>query len=366
VNNNIVIAGTGVYVPPHKISNEELVNSFNAFVDIYNQQHPETPRPYSSASFIEKASGIQNRYVIDKEGILDPARMYPKIALRQDDEPSLQAEIACIAIQAALQDAKKTPADIDGIILACSFLQRSYPAVAIEVQHLLGAKGFAFDMNVACSSSTFGIATAYNYLLNEQNKCMVVVNPEITTGHIDFQDRDSHFIFGDISIATVLERNPPAPSGFEILGHKLSTSFSNNIRNNNGFLNRAECDNACPLPLHLFKQNGRKVFKEVVTLVEEHITAHLASLKLTAHDIKRFWLHQANINMNELIIKKILNHDPLPLHAPMILHEYGNIASAGSLMAFHHHRADLQSGDLGLICSFGAGYSIGSLIVKKC
>ncbi|MBS0285774.1 MAG: beta-ketoacyl-ACP synthase III [Proteobacteria bacterium] len=371
--NKVVITGTGLYAPPSKISNEELVNSFNAYVDNFNQQNKAaiekgelTPLEYSSASFIEKASGIHNRYVIEKQGILDPLRMRPHIKARSDDEQSIQCEMACQAIHQALDHAQKTPQEVDCVIVSCANIQRSYPGMAMEIQHYMGMQGYGYDMTVACSSTTFALANAYHAIASGQNRCVVVVNPEITSGHVDFRDRDSHFIFGDICTAIVLENADSAKrTGFEILGTKLLTSFSNNIRNNSGFLNHAEMDDNSPPPRYCFRQNGRKVFKEVIPLVQEHILAHLADLKLNANAVKRYWLHQANINMNELIIKKVLGRDALPHEAPIILHEYANTASCGSIVSFHLNHHDLKKDDVGLICSFGAGYSIGSLIVQK-
>jgi beta-ketodecanoyl-[acyl-carrier-protein] synthase len=69
--------------------------------------------------------------------------------------------------------------------------------------------------------------------------------------------------------------------------------------------------------------------------------------------------------MNQLITKKILGREHTPTEAPIVLDRYANTASAGSLIAFNLHHKDLSSGDIGLICSFGAGYSIGSLVIKK-
>lgn len=369
----IVISGTGLYVPPHKISNQELVDSFNAYVDEYNLQHQsaiqqgeKTALEYSSTSFIEKASGIQSRYVMDKRGVLNPKRMRPFLEPRNDDDISLQCEIACNAIHHALDKAQKTPKEVDGVIVSCANMQRAYPGMAMEIQHALGINGYGFDMTVACSSATFGIANAYSCIASSQNRCIVVVNPEITSGHVNFRDRDSHFIFGDVCTASVIELLETAKAeSFEIVSSKLLTSYSNNIRNNAGFLNHAEVADDVPTPRHFFKQNGRKVFKEVVPMVEEHILAHLSSLGLNPAEIRRYWLHQANINMNELIIKKVLGREALPFEAPIILNEFANTASCGSLIAFHLHNHDFKSGEYGLLCSFGAGYSIGSVIVRK-
>jgi beta-ketodecanoyl-[acyl-carrier-protein] synthase len=77
------------------------------------------------------------------------------------------------------------------------------------------------------------------------------------------------------------------------------------------------------------------------------------------------WLHQANLSMNQLISKRVLGRDALPEEAPTILDEYANTSSAGSVIAFHKYRDDFESGDLGVLCSFGAGYSIGSVVLRK-
>src|SRR5262249_14061391 len=151
-----------------------------------------------------------------------------------------------------------------------SNMQRAYPAMAVEVQDALGLGGFAFDMNVACSSATFGIKTAADYIASGSVDAVLMVNPEICSGHLNFRDRDSHFIFGDVATAVIVERADQAKDGWEILGTRLKTQFSNNIRNNAGFLNRCWPEGRA-LPDKLFVQQGRKVFKEVVPMVSEMI-----------------------------------------------------------------------------------------------
>ena len=100
-------------------------------------------------------------------------------------------------------------------------------------------------------------------------------------------------------------------------------------------------------------------------MVSEMIVDHAGDLGLDPTGLKRLWLHQANINMNMFVARQLLGRDALPGEAPVVLNEYANTASAGSIIAFHKYNDDLTSGDLGIICSFGAGYSIGSLIVQK-
>ena len=368
-----VISGSGLYTPSEVISNEELVASFNAWVDIYNDTHADEitsgdlePKTHSSAEFIEKASGIKSRYVINKAGILDPHRMVPNIPERDNAEPSVMCEIACHAAREAMAAAHVAPDEIDAVIVAASNMQRAYPAMAIEVQAALGAKGFAFDMNVACSSATFGIQQASDAVKSGSARRVLVVNPEICTGHLNFRDRDSHFIFGDVATAVVVESADSAreQQGWEILDSRMQTLFSNNIRNNFGFLNRGDETGVGQLD-KLFVQEGRKVFKEVCPAVAEQISSQLASMGIAPDDLKRIWLHQANRNMNDLIARKVFGRDPSPEESPTILDEYANTSSAGSIIAFHKHSGDLASGDLAVLCSFGAGYSIGSIVLRR-
>jgi beta-ketodecanoyl-[acyl-carrier-protein] synthase len=368
----VAISGTGLFTPPHVITNAELVEAYNRYADLENERNAKgiaegsaTALTHSNVEFIEKASGIQRRYVMEKSGILDPTRMRPKFAPRPDGEISMMAEIGVKAGQAALDAAGKTAADVDGLLCAAANMQRPYPAMGVEIQTALGINGYAFDMNVACSSATFAIEQAYNAVRCGTARAVLVVNPEITSAHLAWMDRDCHFIFGDVCTAVLVERLDLAPPGsFEILGTKLLSTFSNNIRNNAGFMSRAE-DRDPEDRDQLFRQEGRKVFKEVCPMAAEHIESHLASLDFKPDDMRRFWLHQANLSMNQFISRKLLGRDPAPEEAPVILNEFANTASAGSIIAFHRHSADFAPGEVGVICSFGAGYSIGSVVVKK-
>ena len=115
----------------------------------------------------------------------------------------------------------------------------------------------------------------------------------------------------------------------------------------------------------LFRQDGRKVFKEVCPLVAKIITTQLEKLQLSAEQIKRFWLHQANANMNELILKLVVGKDADLARAPIILDEFANTSSAGVIIAMHRTGEQVNDGEYAVISSFGAGYSVGSIIVKK-
>jgi beta-ketodecanoyl-[acyl-carrier-protein] synthase len=369
----VVISGSGLWTPEHVITNEELVAALNAYAERFNDAHRAEIEAgtckavaTSDPGFIEKASGIRQRHAYVKKGILDIDRMRPEIPERAEDEVSHQAEIALHAARAAMQSAALTAADIDAVIVSCAYTERAYPAIAIEVQEALGIEGFAFDMLVACSAATFALHRAYEMIRAGTARAVLVINPELITPQVNFCDRDSHFIFGDVATAIIVQRGDTARSEhrYAILGTQAQTMFSSNIRSNFSYMSRAS--DADPFgPDKLFHQEGRTVFKEVCPMAAEHISTHLQLLKIGIADVRRWWLHQANINMNLLIVRKLLGRDATADEAPIVLDRYANTASAGSIIAFTLHNTDLDSGETGVICSFGAGYSIGSLVIRK-
>lgn len=378
MSHDAVISGAGLWRPAHTITNDELVASYNAWAERWNAEYRDAiaageleEKPYSSAEFIEKASGIKRRYAYVKDGILDIDRMRPRIPPRPEEVLSHQAEIALNAARPALEAAGRlngdgSARDVDMVIVSCAYTERSYPAIAIEVQHALGIDGVGFDMLVACSAATFALQRAVDAIKAGSARAVLVINPELTSPQVNYRDRDSHFIFGDVGTAVVLERADAAvaPRQFEVLGTRARTLYSNNIRSNFGYL--AYANDVDPFgAANLFHQNGRKVFKEVCPMAAEHLEQQIAELGLGVADVRRWWLHQANLNMNQLIVRRLLGRDATQAEAPIVLDEFANTASAGSIIAFCLYNEDLEPGDHGVICSFGAGYSIGSLVLRR-
>ncbi|MCO4318724.1 beta-ketoacyl-ACP synthase III [Phyllobacterium sp. 21LDTY02-6] len=370
----VVISGTGVFTPEQTISNAELVKAFNSYAENENRRYADEIAAgtreaiaMSDEDFIVRASGIERRHVLDKRGILDPQIMHPVLPERSDEELSVMAEMALSAAGIALKRAGRVPAQVDAVICAASNHERAYPAIAIEVQQALGIGGFGFDMNVACSSATFAIQAAADMIRSGSARAILIVNPEICSAHLEWRDRDCHFIFGDVCTALLLERADlaEAQGSFEILSTRCITQFSNNIRNNNGFLRRTREGHMTDRRDMLFRQEGRKVFKQVVPMVADLILTHLADENIAPAHLSRLWLHQANKGMNDLIGVKVLGRQPEPGEQPNILQDYANTSSAGSIIAFSKYSDDLANGSIGVICSFGAGYSAGSVILRK-
>lgn len=364
----IVLSGTGLYLPDDVISNDELVASFNAYVDKFNQENNVAIEKgdvdalsYSSSEFIKKASGIDSRHVIDKKGILDITRMRPQINEYLANGQSLQAHMATLAARQALEASGKSSKDIDLVIATSSGFQRHYPAIAIEVQHDLAIEGLAFDMNVACSSVSFALFNAFNAIKSGSARAVLVVNPELFTMQTNFRDRKSHFLFGDAATAVVVERQEGCvyPHAYELVDYQMKTRFSKNIINDFGFTNPIDNEKEH----EYFHQQGNKVFKEVVKMTSETLSGQLERCQVTP---RRFWLHQANNNMSRLIVNKLIGRNPSLDEAPQPISYCGNTSSCGAMIAYHEHHQDLNRGDMGLFATFGAGYSLGSILLKKC
>jgi beta-ketodecanoyl-[acyl-carrier-protein] synthase len=370
--NRATISGIGIEIPEARISNEELVASFNSWVDEENPKRAAAglePLQKSDTDFIVHASGVRERHVLALDGILDPARMAPRIPPRPDSELSVMAEFGLKSARRALDDAGLTGADIDMVICAASHHQRPYPAIGIEIQNALGIEGAAFDMALGCSSAAAGLHVASNLVRAGGQRRVLVVTPEIITGHLNFRDRQTHFIFGDASTAMVVERledKEERPGRFEIVDTRSWTQFSNNIRTNFGFLLRAGQEDTAFVDMegNMIKQVGNKVFKEVTVAGHKFIVAFLAEHGLTPEGIRRFWLHQANARMNAMILKLAFGHEVGQDRAPTVLERLGNTAAAGAIVALKENHQDMKKGDYGLICAFGAGYSIGGALLR--
>lgn len=369
----VIISGIGVEIPESTITNDELVDSFNAWIDLQNAERAargEAPLAKSNTDFIVYASGVKNRHVLVRDGILDVDRMAPRIPARGDDELSVMAEFGVKSARRALDHAGVDAASVDLVICAASHQQRPYPALAIEIQQALGTSGSAFDMSLGCSSAAAGLHVATSLVRTGAQKRVLVVTPEIITGHLNFRDRQTHFIFGDASTALVVEALDEGQSRsgrFEIVDTRSWTQFSNNIRSNFGFLVRdgQEDPSVVDMDGNMIKQVGNKVFKEVTVAAHRFIVSFLADHDMVPEHIRRFWLHQANGRMNAMIMKLTLGRDADEDRAPMVLEKLGNTAAAGAIIAMKQYHEDMEPGDYGLLCAFGAGYSIGSALLRK-
>jgi beta-ketodecanoyl-[acyl-carrier-protein] synthase len=224
---SVVISGTGLFTPEHVISNEELVAAYNAWANKYNDDHAANIRqgeieakPLSSSEFIVKASGIRQRFAYIKDGILDIDRMRPRIPERSEAE---LVRSGGDGRPCGPGRPYRTPANR----LPTSMLWWSPAPIPSDPTQPLPSRsrmpweidGFAFDMLVACSAATFALHRAYEMIVAGTARCVLLINPELTSPQVNYQDRDSHFIFGDVATATIVERMDTctASQSYEIL-----------------------------------------------------------------------------------------------------------------------------------------------------
>lgn len=367
-----VIRSVGWTAPEASISNEELVKVFNTYADRFNAENADAIAagtlaeiPHSSEKFIEQASGILNRHVVDKAGLMDLDRMRPRIPHREKEALAFQAEFGLSAAKKALDKAGRTADDVDGVIVASSAQQRNFPGVSVEIQNALGmTRGWAFDMTMACASAIFAMQQARELIRTGQADAILIVCPEIMSAINHYRRREVHFIFGDASAAILLEAGDREPGGWELQGVRLETKWSNALRSDFGFMNHTEFEDDEPFEAFV-DQDGHRVFRDVIPMASGVSSKLIADLGYQPHDIRRAWLHQANIRIVQAVAKKALDREPTADVAPIILNEYGNTSSSSVLMTFDMHSSDMKPGERGLMCAFGAGYGCGAAIIQK-
>ena len=208
-----------------------------------------------------------------------------------------------------------------------------YPAIAIEVQDALGARGYGLDMSLGCSAATGaddhgavnrGAAAA-------QAQCALVVVPELTTG--------AHELARARQPLHLRRRRPSRSSSSRaiereagLVGDRVDADDVEVLEQHPQQRSATLIVAAIPIDGRatidkLFHQHGRRVFKDVVPLAAKFITEHLAAHNLTPAQVSRYWLHQANQKLNELVAQYVIGHHPSRAEAPIILDEYGNTAS---------------------------------------
>lgn len=358
-----VITNISFLVPEQEISNEELVESYNQFVEQHNLKHPDSQIQKSSSKFIYQASGIKKRYTHDKQGILDINKMSPSILNRSKEALSFQAEFAVKACEKLKEQSGDDLHDVNAVIISCSNFERAYPGIGVEVKQALNIENaFAIDVNSGCASAVYGIALADSFIQSKMALKVLVVTPELYTFHMNFKDRKSHFIFGDGCSAVLIESYQENKKGFIIKNKLLESEFSNNIRNDLGFINKHRFHE----PQMLFNQVGENVRKEIVPKTIDHIKKHLKKYGINENLISKLWLHQAN----SLMLKKIGlgifgGIKEASIKVPITIHKYANTGGSSVIGCMQDHNFYLNSGDFGMLCGFGTGYHIGSILVEK-
>ncbi len=367
----VLITGSGSHVPSNGVSNGQLVQVFNDYVLRYNEENlpaieaGQIPAlEPTSCERIEQLSGIRHRYFVTRQGILDPEIMQPLLPTRADTRPSLSLELALPAIETALQEAGLEAGQIDLLILASTHAERAYPSLAIELQHLMGTGGIAYELHMEGASAAFAIAQAEQALRAGQARRALIVCPEINSAQLDFRDRESHFLFGDGAAALVLELSEEVPpGGLELLSTRLWTRYANEIRNNFGYLNRTQPENQY-LPDKLYHQQLEPLLDNLIPWLGEIWGSYLQEAGVSAQQLSRVWLQQANVHIHRTLAT-VLTGEFSAERWPLVLDRYANTGAAGALMGFHCTKSGLGPGMLGALLMFGAGYTAGAVLLRR-
>jgi 3-oxoacyl-[acyl-carrier-protein] synthase-3 len=314
-----VILGTGSYLPQRKIINDELSKTLE-----------------TSHEWIVERTGICARHIAA--------------------EGEYTSDLAVKAARRALEAAATAPQEIDLIILATSTPDLTLPATATSVQAKLGiSNGVAFDQSAACSGFIFALATADAFLKQKMATTALIIGAETMSRILDWNDRTTAVLFGDGAGAVVLKAQAETDRG--ILGSLLRT-------NGEGY--NSLCTTGGPSTTQtsgVVHMNGREVFKNAVTFLEEAVEDILKAHGLSHEEIDWLVPHQANKRIIDATAKK------LGLPADKVIYtgaEQANTSAASIPLALDKavREGRIQKNHLVLCEAFAAGYAWGSTLIR--
>ncbi len=318
-----VIRGVGAYLPKRRMTNDDI----SKIVDTTDE-------------WIVERTGIRARHIAA--------------------EGERTSDLGYAAAVQALNRSGLQPSDIDLLICATATPDRTFPATAVRIQHMLGMEGgAAFDVHAVCSGFVFGLATADNFLKAGQFKRALVVGAETFSRILDWQDRTTCVLFGDGAGAVVLEAQ--AQSGTREDRGILATR----IRSDGRYEDLLYVDGgpgSTRTTGHL-RMNGREVFRHAVTKISGVIEETLHDTGYTADDISLFVPHQANARILDGIARKL---KVSPEKIVMTLPQQGNTSAASIPLALNEawEQGRVKEGGLILMEAMGGGFTWGAALAR--
>ncbi len=323
---SVGITGVGSYVPDNIITNDDL----SKIVDTNNE-------------WIVSRTGIKERRIADKD--------------------SATSDLASLAAQRALADAKIDAEELDLIVVATATPDHLFPSTAAMVQKNLGAKkAAAFDISVGCSGFNYGIVVGSNFIKTGMYKKVLVIGAEILSKVVDWEDRNTCVLFGDAAGACVLE---PCDESFGILSSELGSDGVNGdvLIIPAGGSKMPATKETVEQKLHTIRMDGKEVFKFAVRVMEKSSLEVLKRAGLKKEDIDFLIPHQANSRIIDSAMKKLkLSREKIGVN----LDRYGNTSAASIPVALDEALSEnkIKKGDNVLLVAFGAGLSWASLVIK--
>jgi 3-oxoacyl-[acyl-carrier-protein] synthase-3 len=279
--------------------------------------------------------------------------------------PSKEAcsDLALRAARNALDDAGRSPEDLDGIIVGTVTGDMQFPATACIVQNRLGAvNAAAFDVGAACSGYVYGLSAAHAMISVGQMETVLVIGVDLLSKFVDWNDRTTCVLFGDGAGAAVLE---PCGAGEGILGTYIKSdgSLADLLFIPAGGSRSPANAESYGRGDHFIKMKGDGVFKYAVRAMEDAACRVLERTDLTVEDLDLFIPHQANIRILEAVRDRL----GLPDEKVVVnLDRFGNTSSATIPIAFDEAVKSnrLKRGDLVLMVTFGGGLTWGSILLR--
>ena len=319
MNFSSYILGCGSYLPKKILTNNDLSKKLD-----------------TSDEWIKTRTGINQRYIADKK--------------------QLNSDLGFEAAKKAIKNSKIKTSDIDLIILATSTPDHTFPSTATKIQGKLGIKkGFAFDIQAACSGFIYAMSVADNFLLNNQASNALVIGSEIFSRILDWNDRSTCILFGDGAGAIVLSKNKKMNSG--IISTELYSDgrFYDLLYVNGGVAFNQKAGH--------IKMKGKEVFKHAVKKLVSCIQFNLKKNKLKKEDIDWIIPHQAN--------KRIMDMTAIKLGVPkskllVTVDQYANTSSASIPLTLDYALSNkiIKRGQIIVFEAIGGGLTWGCSILK--
>jgi 3-oxoacyl-[acyl-carrier-protein] synthase-3 len=320
------ITALGTYVPPRVLTNAD----FEKMVETTDE-------------WILSRTGIRERHVVDK-GVAT-------------------SDLAVEAAKSALAERGIDASEIEAIVVATVTPDMFFPSTACLVQHKLGIKGiWGFDLSAACSAFVYALQAGAQFVATGAHKRVLIIGADVMSSILDYTDRATCILFGDGAGAVILE---PAEDGEGIIDfvHEIDGSGACALYMPGGGSLHPSTHETVDKKMHVVHQDGQAVFKYAVRKMGEACEKLLARNGVKASDIDCFIPHQAN----QRIIKATADRVGLRPETVIInIDRYGNTTAGTIPLAMQTAREDgrLKKGDLVLLASVGAGFTIGATLLR--
>jgi 3-oxoacyl-[acyl-carrier-protein] synthase-3 len=322
------IRSLATYVPPRVLSNKDL----EKLVDTTDE-------------WILQRTGIRERHIVD-----------PGVAT---------SDLAREAALKAIAQAGLTPDDIGFIVVGTVTPDMMFPSTACLVQDKIGARhAWGFDVSAACSAFTYALTAGCQMVAGGSVEHALVVGADVMSSIIDYTDRKTCVLFGDGAGACVLSATDDPTAGTILdFEHEIDGSGGPALcMPAGGSLHPATAETVAER-LHYVKQDGQTVFKFAVRKTEEISRRVLERNHLSPSDIDLFVSHQANRRIIQSAAEKLgLDESKVIIN----IDRFGNTTAATIPLALHDAMCQgrLKTGDLVLLASVGAGFTVGSVLLR--